>query len=356
MNTQPQPAQPQPKADRPLAEVQTQPQPVLPPSVPQQTKSTNTVLMVFGFVLLLIIASGAAYLFGSGKIGMLGLSPTPTPTTTTTPPMISETPTSKQVTITGVFTTIWNGETSYTITDDQGQTTQLLLDNETAKPLGGPLELDRKRVTIVGEITSDSPRIVRVLSVQFANANPTVSITQKPKPTIIPNPDGNTFTSDKLGIAFYWANKTPADASATVKVLESGSKVYVYPSSGKPEDGQSIERFDKSSTDTLSQAISKKFLAGIPTTDCFVKINPVKPKPTVTKATISYPIPADADQPNFTYGEKCPQGYSESNGMAYFFEDSTYPDRFYYVSIGQYGIPAQNSKPDSMWQDTIIVY
>jgi hypothetical protein len=280
MNTQTQPAQPQPKAD----EVQTQPQPATPPSAPQQTKSINTVLWALVVLLLLVVVSGTAYLYGSGKLGSLVSSPTPTPTLTTTPPMISETPTS------------------------------------------------------------------------IASPSVSISITQKPKPTIIPNPDGNTFTSDKLGIAFYWANKTPADASATVKVLESGSKVYVYPSSGKPEDGQSIERFEKSATDTLTQAITKKFLTGIPTSDCFVKINPTKPKPTVTKATISYPIPAEADQPNFTYGEKCPEKYKESNGMAYFFEDSTYPDRFYYVSIGQYGIPAQNSKPDSMWQDTIVVF
>ena len=82
-----------------------------------------------------------------------------------------ETQPSMQITITGWFTTIWDGEPLYSITDDQGQTTQLLLDDETAKPLGGPLELDRKRVTIVGEIISDSPRTVRVLSVQFANTD-----------------------------------------------------------------------------------------------------------------------------------------------------------------------------------------
>jgi hypothetical protein len=86
-----------------------------------------------------------------------------------TPAVITSAPPKKQVTITGWFTTIWNGEPHYSITDDQGQTTQLLLDDEIAKPLGGPLELDRKRVTIIGEIVSDSPRIVRVLSVQFVD-------------------------------------------------------------------------------------------------------------------------------------------------------------------------------------------
>jgi hypothetical protein len=81
-----------------------------------------------------------------------------------------ETPTPKQVIITGWFTTIWNEEPHYSITDDQGQNTELLLDAKTAKPLGGPLQLDRKRVTIVGEIISDSPRIVRVQSVRFADS------------------------------------------------------------------------------------------------------------------------------------------------------------------------------------------
>jgi len=284
MNTQTQPVQP----------VETQPQPVVPPSAPQGLKpnTANYILMVFGFVLLLVIASGAAYLFGSGKIGMLGLSPTPTPTITITPPV---------------------------------------------------------------EITN-TPMLTASPSVSLASSpSVSVSLTQKPKPTIIPNPDGNTFSSNKMGISFYYANKTPADSTGTVKVQESGSIVYVYISSGKPESGQSIERFPKSTTDTLSQAITKKFLTGIPTTDCSVNLDPKKPSPTVTKATISYPMD-DPAQLNVTYGEKCPEHYSESNGMAYFFEDSKYPDRFYYVSIGQYTIPSGNSKPDSKWQDTIAVF
>jgi hypothetical protein len=191
-------------------------------------------------------------------------------------------------------------------------------------------------------------------TVTQAQASPTATV--KPLPTRAPNPDGNTFTSQTMGISFYYANKTPADSTGTVKTSESGTKAYVYITSGNPESGQSIERFEKSPTDSLSQAITKKFLSGIPVADCFVKINPTKPSPTVTKATIGYPIPTNADLPNWEYGEKCPAKYKESNGMAYFFEDSTYPNRFYYVSIGQYGIPAYNSKESPMWQDTIVVF
>jgi len=196
------------------------------------------------------------------------------------------------------------------------------------------------------------------ISPTVALSTPTASMSLKPtiKPTIATNPDGNTFSSDKLGISFYYSNTMGYDKNTTIKVLEDPNKVYVYEKSMVPTTGQSVERFPKDPKDTLSQAITKKFLYSISTSDCFVKIDPKKPSPTMTKATIGYPIPANADQPNFTYGEKCPDNYSESNGMAYFLEDSNYPDRFYYISIGQYGIPAYNTKPDSMWQETIVIY
>lgn len=74
---------------------------------------------------------------------------------------------SNTVTITGWFSTIWNGEPHYSITDDQGQTTRLVLDEELAKPLGGPLALDRKRVIVSGEIVNDPQGALRVLSIRF---------------------------------------------------------------------------------------------------------------------------------------------------------------------------------------------
>ncbi len=82
-------------------------------------------------------------------------------------PTMKSTTTPNLVTITGLFTTIWNGGPHYSITDDQGQTTQLLLDDETAKPLGGPLELDRKRVTVQGVMVDDPPGALQVLSVSM---------------------------------------------------------------------------------------------------------------------------------------------------------------------------------------------
>ena len=278
MDNQTQPTQPQPQADRPVAQIQTTP-PVQP------IKKSNTLLILVVFVLTLIIIGLLGYILLTGQTEKLQTTTLPTPT-----------------------------------------------------------ELPMPTTNI---IPSTSPVV---------SPSPAATVTLTVKPTIIPNPDGNTFTSNKMGVAFYYANKAPADSTGSVKVLESGSTVYVYISSGKPENGQFIERFDKSPTDTLAQAISKKFLAGISPADCYVKIDPKKPSPTITRATIGYPVPTGSTEPSFTFGAKCPEKYKESNGMAFFMEDSKSPDRFYWVSIGQYGIPAYNTKEEPMWQDTIVVF
>jgi hypothetical protein len=99
-------------------------------------------------------------------------SPLAMPSNTSLPPMAPTvaaiTPTHPlQVTITGWFTTIWNGEPHYTITDDQGNAAQVILDEDVARPLGGPLKLDRQRISIVGEIISDSPMIIRAVSIKM---------------------------------------------------------------------------------------------------------------------------------------------------------------------------------------------
>jgi len=88
-------------------------------------------------------------------------------TVTIAPPTQSSSP----VTITGWFTTVWNGEPHYSITDDQGQTTRVLLDVELAKPFGGPLELDRKRVTVTGEFVNDPQGALRILSINIEGGN-----------------------------------------------------------------------------------------------------------------------------------------------------------------------------------------
>lgn len=69
------------------------------------------------------------------------------------------------LTVSGWFTIIWNDEAHYFITDDSGHTVEVLLDEQLTKPHGGPLALDRRRVTIVGVASSDAPTIIQVQSI-----------------------------------------------------------------------------------------------------------------------------------------------------------------------------------------------
>ena len=62
-------------------------------------------------------------------------------------------------------------EITYALTEDSGERHELLIDVELMRPLGGPVALNRKRVTVVGqyvETLSDAPAQFRVSSIQFA--------------------------------------------------------------------------------------------------------------------------------------------------------------------------------------------
>jgi hypothetical protein len=134
-----------------------------------RTYSHDLVLL---WLLLLLVGCRQTGLPDARTQPAVVLSPVAMPSSTSLPliaPTVAAfTPTPPlRVTITGWFTTIWNGEPHYTVTDDQGNAAQVILDEEVARPLGGPLKLDRQRITIVGEIISDSPRIIRAVSIKL---------------------------------------------------------------------------------------------------------------------------------------------------------------------------------------------
>lgn|GEM_PF-5387002 len=74
-------------------------------------------------------------------------------------------------TVTGWFNTIWNGEPRYLITNEHGQEYRLLLDETTAKSLGGALQFDRRRVTITGKMVHNSASVLQVLSIRLVPGN-----------------------------------------------------------------------------------------------------------------------------------------------------------------------------------------
>lgn len=72
------------------------------------------------------------------------------------------------VQITGWLSLVRNGVTRYYLADDTGQIWEALIDDELISSLGGPLAVDRQRVTVSGEAQSGSSGLIRVITIQLA--------------------------------------------------------------------------------------------------------------------------------------------------------------------------------------------
>jgi len=158
--------------------------------------------------------------------------------------------------------------------------------------------------------------------------------------------DTEIYYSDKLGVGFtYVPSQGQAGIDSTVTVTEIGDKIYVHGANGEPEQGQSIEVFTKDSNLTLGEAIEARFLGGYDPNDCFVKnygTNETRLENYVS-AGISFPPSSDPDAPWWQNADKCPQHYSESNGIQYFLMNEDVPGKFLFVEIGQDSIASDGT-------------
>lgn len=196
--------------------------------------------------------------------------------------------------------------------------------------------------------------------------SPTATITLTPTATIIPSPtitptptatpNSNLFTSQTLGVSFYYTKANTGVNNSSIAVKEIGNKIYVYSTSGKPEDGQYLEVFSKDKNQSLIDVIKQKILTGYSLTDCIVGTakNPVTGQTYPASyeiAEINVPGPFTDLEAQAAKASKCPEKYVTTNGISYFLEDSNHPDKFIYLSIGQY--PIDSGIGDKLWQTTI---
>ena len=91
--------------------------------------------------------------------------------TTPAPPSLptenlDESPTG-DTTITGWFTIVYNGEGHYTISEENGQKTRLIIAESILQDAGGTLKFDRQKVIVTGRLLSESPREFQVQSIQL---------------------------------------------------------------------------------------------------------------------------------------------------------------------------------------------
>ncbi|MGE5602146.1 MAG: hypothetical protein ACM30E_03795 [Nitrososphaerales archaeon] len=162
-----------------------------------------------------------------------------------------------------------------------------------------------------------------------------------------------TYTSEALGIRFSYL---PRQNGQLIKVLEQGDKVYVYPVNMEPTAGQWVQVFEKRPDESLVHAITRLIMPGHPTEDC--QVVPVAGPTGSGSHPANYEYagivvrraPGEDDAAVLPRWRTCPQPYTVVGGIGYFQADSQHPDKFLFLSIGQYGILAGKDVP---WQATI---
>ena len=79
----------------------------------------------------------------------------------------SPTPSSQTLTLKGWLSIVWNDEPHFFLTQDDGQTVEVLLDEQLTQPLGGPLALDRSRVVVLAVVDPEFPDVFQALSIEI---------------------------------------------------------------------------------------------------------------------------------------------------------------------------------------------
>lgn len=204
-----------------------------------------------------------------------------------------------------------------------------------------------------------TPTVIQTLPTITPSSSPSAAASFEEDTSV---PGQKKYVSPRLGVTFLYMPKPDQYTNDTASVKEDGDKIYIYMNQlakvtqqGDYKSGQWIQVFDKDKSQTLADAIKQKFLTNYSEKDCFVTetLEQVKAKfpASFESAIISYPKPTgDQGLPFWTNADKCPQVYSETNGISYFLMDKNHPEKFAFLSVGQYVIYGSKTQG---WQDTV---
>ena len=196
-----------------------------------------------------------------------------------------------------------------------------------------------------------------------AGTTPAPSPTRVASPTAVPLPATASatapaagaipYTSAALGISFSYL---PEQNGQTVKVLEQGDKIYVYPANMEPTAGQWVQVFQKPAGESLLAAITRVIMPGYPSQDCQVRQTTDRHSAGGQASNYEYAgivvrrAPGEDDAAVLPRWRTCPQPYTVVGGIGYFQSDALHPSKFLFLSIGQYTILAGDHQA---WQETI---
>ena len=161
------------------------------------------------------------------------------------------------------------------------------------------------------------------------------------------------YTSAALGISFSYL---PEQNGQTIKVLEQGDKIYVYPAAMEPAAGQWVQVFEKPAGESLVAAITRVIMPGYPSQDCQVRETTDRHSTGSQASNYEYAgivvrrAPGEDDAAVLPRWRTCPQPYTVVGGIGYFQSDPLHPSKFLFLSIGQYAILAGENQA---WQETI---
>lgn len=198
-------------------------------------------------------------------------------------------------------------------------------------------------VTTVPSVLPSITAVIPTINNNLASTDEATNITGQKK-----------YTSYHLGISFLYSSQ---NNDVTYKVKETANKIYLYDAQFNSSQGQYLEMFSKDPSVTLPQALETQFLTGSFKDSCEITTaspyiyNKIYPQNYVT-ANIKVNGTYDDLEQLSQKLDNCPEIYTASNGLSYFLMDTNHPNKFFFVSIGQYGISSGN-KQDQGWQDTL---
>lgn len=177
--------------------------------------------------------------------------------------------------------------------------------------------------------------------------NITDQATANQEPT---NPDTVFYQDGELGINFHYSQTQGSQSVATTK---RDSTVYIYFDDSDPESGQFIRLFSKDPDQTLAEAIKTKFLQGKDEDLCWVDVDPSPnqyPTDYMTAEIVFLNLEPLDLAALWEQTQYCSADYAHTNGIRYFLYDIAHPDRFAFISVGQYAITAGEQQG---WQETV---
>lgn len=77
----------------------------------------------------------------------------------------------QQVSLSGLFNVIWNGEPRFMLVDERGRAVRLMIDEPLLKRFGGAQALVQKYITVAGKRVSQTPEVVEVLAIEIGRQN-----------------------------------------------------------------------------------------------------------------------------------------------------------------------------------------